>query len=99
MFTCCINFLRNKKRNNDHIQLNKNIKNHLGSLDWSDPVIIKTISINYITEIVNILEVDETDQFIVPPILNYKNDFKNLFALAYQKCLYGPLTSVPRPLK
>ena len=40
----------------------------------------------------------ESNIYILPTV-EINKDFSDLFQLAYQKCLYGPLTSIPRPLK
>lgn len=44
------------------------------------------------------LTTEESSIYALPSV-SINKDFSDLFRLAYQKCFYGSLTSIPRPLK
>lgn len=83
------------------------MEKHLGSLDWSKPVIIKPHQMTVTkVQLHGIMHEEDDDEsifniFLIPTYFTRYDprDFKCLFTSAYQKCLYGPLTSIPRPLK
>ena len=99
LFSCCIDFAKRPDKSSEMGRL-KDIGSHLGSLDWSKPVIIiKSHPILDAVVPVDSPPVDtDTLEFVIPRIPK-SPDFNDLFQWSYQKCLYGPLTFIPRPLK
>lgn len=68
------------------------------SEDWSSTIYLLNKSCPKIID--SALTVSEPQIYILPTVSSSsKKDFSDLFQLAYQKCLNGPLTSIPRPLK
>lgn len=79
--------------------------------DYSSTVLLKnrmtdfiekskiTISINYKynKSINRFLEIESLTYNL--PTIQINKDFFDIFSLSYQKCLCGPLTPIPRPLK
>lgn len=98
MLSWCFDFHKKSKRNmeydDDYL---RDIENHLILQDWSNtrktaPTTIESLKVAAVQ--------DETDPYVFPQIIKFKcAGFKEIFTLAYQKCLYGPLTTIPRPLQ
>ena len=75
----------------------RDIENHLVMQDWSKT---RKNSSDHVKSLKLASVQDENDPYIFPQILKFKcSGFKEIFTSAYQKCLYGPLTTIPRPLQ
>lgn len=67
--------------------------------DWSSTVFLYKNEKLTDSQQQNIPEKEKSEQFYILPSVHVVKDFNDIFRLAYQKCLYGPLTRIPRPLK
>lgn len=66
--------------------------------DWTSTVFLLKNQ-NRIKDCQKITEKERSEKFYILPIVHVQKDFNDILRLAYQKCLYGPLTTIPRPLK
>ena len=89
LYTCCLP----QKMKKDPQYLNE---------DWSSTVLLyknQNLSKSYPLNLPSITKsTDDYCIYTLPTVCILPN-FSDLFRSAYQKCLYGSLTSIPRPLK
>lgn len=74
--------------------MKKKTQNNFNLYDWSSNVYLKDVRVS---KSIMLSEQFSEEHYELPKIVIHKK-FSNLLCEAYQKCFYGPLTRIPRPL-